>query len=125
MGRIRQPHSRESLGKLKALARLLHKKRPSAQELAAAGLRPEDYADDDKEAFEVWPENWATFEMWETVKDQWIMGSVGPVALNLMPVFHELDRAGLGEEEYDHLLTGIKTMAAVALDEIQSQVSSK
>lgn len=85
------------------------------------GLRAEDYADEDEEVFEIWPENWATFELWKTVGDQWIMGQGGPVALNLMPVFHELDRAGLDKEAYEHLLTGIKTMAGVAMEEIQSQ----
>ena len=85
------------------------------------GLRMEDYADDEEEAFEIWPENVAAFELWNIVGDQWIVGAVGPVALNLMPVFHELDRAGLDKEAYDHLLCGVKTMAQEALSEIQSQ----
>ena len=56
--------------------------------------------------------------LWERVGRQWRMGFSGPVALDLMPVFHELDRMGLQEQEYDVLLEEIQVMARAALDEM-------
>lgn len=103
-----------------AVARAIYKRAPSAQELAAIGLRPEDYADDEA-AVEVWPENLAAYDLWIEVGDQWLMGPGGPVAINLMPVFHELDRMGLDKEAYDDMVLAIKTMARVALDEIHGE----
>lgn len=39
----------------------------------------------------------------------------GPFALDLMPMFHALDRMGLEPNEYDELLEDVQVMAAVAL----------
>ena len=103
-----------------AVARAIYKRAPSAQELAAIGLRPEDYADEEA-TVEVWPENLPAYDLWVEVGDQWLMGPGGPVAINLMPVFHELDRMGLDKEAYDDMVLSIKTMARVALDEIHRE----
>lgn len=46
------------------------------------------------------------------------MGQGGPVALDLVPVFHELDRMGLEGEDYDDWVDGMKAVAAGALLEI-------
>lgn len=86
------------------------------------GLRQEDYAEEDNEAIEIWPENIPAYELWWIVGDQWRMGSGGPISLDLLPVLHELDRSELDKDEYDHRLIGIKTIAEVAMEEIQSQI---
>lgn len=55
---------------------------------------------------------------------QWRMGFAGPVALDLMPVLHELDRMGLEPFDYDTLLDDIQEMAAAALEQIGAQDST-
>jgi hypothetical protein len=103
-----------------AVARAIYKRAPSGQELATIGLRPEDYADEEA-AVEVWPENLPAYDLWVEVGDQWRMGPGGPVAIDLIPVFHELDRMGLEKEAYDDMVLAIKTMARVALEEIHGE----
>ena len=96
----------------------MYKRAPTVKELAALGLKPEDYAEEDNEVIEVWPENQPVYDLWGVIGDQWRMGPAGAVAIDLMPVFHELDRMSLDRESYNDLLTGIKTIASVALDEM-------
>lgn len=96
----------------------MYKRAPTSEQLRLLGLSAADYAANDDEVVEVWPENLPVYDMWSVVGDQWRMGPSGPVALDMIPVFHEMDRAGLDKEEYDHLLVGIKTLASVALEEI-------
>lgn len=67
----------------------------------------------------LWPCNLPMFLFWQTVGDQWRMGPCGPVALDLVPVLHELDRMGLEKADYDQWLHFLKAMAAAALDEIR------
>lgn len=93
---------------------------PTDQQLAAIGLSRADYSEDDEEVVEVWPENVPVYNLWHIVGDQWRSGPGGIFSLDLLPVFHELDRQGLEREEYDAMLTGIKTMAAVALEAIHA-----
>lgn len=70
---------------------------------------------------EVWPENLQAWRLWSLVGDQFRMGSGGPVALDLVPVFHELDRMDLQREDYDSLLQDMKAMAGAAIQEINSR----
>lgn len=95
----------------------MFKPAPSEAQIASLGLKPEDYAAHEEEIFELWPENRYTFDLWNIVGDQWRVGPNGPVSLDLVPVFHELDRAGLDDDEYGHVLIGIKAIAKVALEE--------
>jgi hypothetical protein len=95
----------------------MYKREPTAQELASVGLEPEDY---EEELIEIWPENIPVYDLWGIVGDQWRMGFNGPVALDLIPVFHELDRMGLDGEAYDAMLDGIKAMAGAAMLEIHA-----
>lgn len=93
----------------------MFKREPTAQEMAAIGLAPDDF---EEEVVKIWPENLPTLRLWKVVGDQWRMGFSGPVALDLVPVFHELDRMDLDKEAYDDLLAGIKAIAGVALNEM-------
>lgn len=63
----------------------------------------------------VWRENLPSLELWNTVGDQFRMGFNGPVALDLIPVFHELDRRGLENSVYDQLLGDMKAMGSAAI----------
>lgn len=89
---------------------------PTDQELAAIGLSRADYTEDDEEVVEIWPENIPVYHLWQVVGDQWRAGPGGVFSIDLVPVFHELDRQNLDKDEYDQRLDGIKTMAAVALE---------
>ncbi|GGH55625.1 hypothetical protein GCM10010975_13420 [Comamonas phosphati] len=53
--------------------------------------------------------------------DQWRMGFNGPVALDLIPVFRELDRMELEREDYDSLLADVRIMAAAAMGEMRAE----
>lgn len=83
-------------------------------------MTPDDY---EEELLEIWPENIPVYELWGVVGDQWRMGARAPVALDLIPVFHELDRMGLDREAYDAMLDGVKAMASAALAEIHKQLA--
>lgn len=69
----------------------------------------------------IWPENLQAFELWQTVGDQWRMGMGGPVALDQMPVRHELDRRGLEKQEYEDLFDDIRVMAAAVLEHLAAE----
>ena len=49
------------------------------------------------------------------------MGFNGPVALDLIPVFRELDRMELEREDYDSLLADVRIMAAAAMGEMRAE----
>lgn len=82
------------------------------------GLTADDF---ESEEIEVWPDNLPALDLWDKVGDQWRMGFNGPVALDLIPVFHELDRMELERENYDSLLADIKVMAAAAMREMMEE----
>ena len=42
-----------------------------------------------------------------------------PMALDLIPVFHEMNLMGLVRDDYDSLLVDVKAMAAEALVEVR------
>ena len=75
----------------------------------------------EQQPFEIWPDNWKIFELWQLVGDQWIMGSSGPVALNLIPILHVIGTMGLDKEDQDQALQDIKAMADEALSEIRKR----
>lgn len=95
------------------MVRALHERVPTAQELAAVGLSPDDF---EEKTMYLWPENIPVFNMWQTLCDQWIMGFNGPIAINLIPVMHELDRKGIPSEDYDEWVADIKAMASAVLE---------
>lgn len=96
----------------------MFRREPTAQELASVGLTADDF---ESEEIEVWPDNLPVLGLWDKVGDQWRMGFSGPVALDLIPVFHELDRMELEREDYDSLLADIKVMAAAAMREMMEE----
>lgn len=87
---------------------------PDEAELSAFGLTAADYGDEPP--IEIWPDCLPAVELFETVSDQWRMSMSGPVALDHLVVFHELDRMGLEKEAYDDLYRDVRVLAREALD---------
>lgn len=82
------------------------------QELAAAGLRPEDFAGED---VEVWPENWQAFRLLCDIRTQWRGAGMGIIGLDYNVLYHKLDRMGLTPEQYDDLEADIQVMEQAAM----------
>ena len=96
----------------------MFRREPTAQELAAVGLSADDF---EPEITEIWPDNMPALDLWDRIRDQWRMSFNGPVAIDLIPVFHELDRMELERDDYDSLLADIKVMAGAALGEMRAE----
>ena len=45
----------------------------------------------------------------------------GPTGLDYNVMFHELDRLGLGKEEYDELFADLRVMESAALTELNQK----
>jgi hypothetical protein len=67
---------------------------------------------------EVWPENHAVFMLFVLLQTQWRTGMGGPIGLDYMVLFHELDRMELSKPDYDNTLADIRLMESAALTEI-------
>ncbi|MGB3069828.1 MAG: DUF1799 domain-containing protein [Ottowia sp.] len=100
------------------MAAARYKRPPTAQQLAAIGMRPSDL---DDEVIEIWPENMPAFLLWSRIGDQWRMGFGGPESLDFGPLFHELDRMELSTQDYEDLFEDIREMAQAALAEMRRQ----
>jgi hypothetical protein len=74
----------------------------------------EDYADEFPPVL-LWPDNERAYEIWCLVGNQWRMGMNGPVALDQMPLRHELDRRRLSDDDYADLLDSMRVMESAAL----------
>lgn len=72
----------------------------------------------EQQPVEVWPDNEQAYMLWRKVGNQWRMGMNGPVALDYVPLQHELDRMGLSDDDYEELFADIRVMEAEALDAI-------
>lgn len=86
---------------------------PDAEALAALGLMPEDFADD--ETVEVWPDAWEAFLLFQRVATQWRAGAVGAIGLDYNVLFRLMDRQGLDGDDWDDMLDDIQTMEHAAL----------
>lgn len=67
---------------------------------------------------ELWPENWPAIQLFNRVSTQWRVGANGPVGLDYNVIFHELDRKGLADDDYDDLMASIRVIESTALEEI-------
>jgi hypothetical protein len=83
-----------------------------------AGFEPVDYEHD---YFEVWPENWPAFAVYQGISNQWRTGMNGPVALDYGVLFHCMDRMHLEDDEYDRLFDDVKVIEAGALSAIHAK----
>lgn len=81
------------------------------KKLAVFGLQPSDY-----KPFEVWPENWAAFNLFASLCTQWRVGPAGATGLDYMVLYRELDDLGLTGEERAHMKADIRELEAGALE---------
>lgn len=92
-------------------------KMPTAEEMAASGFTPEDYALDD---VEVWPENWAAWSAFCDVSGQWRMSAMGgAIALDYGPVFTRLDRLRLSADDWEAMFQDVRVIEAAALEQMR------
>lgn len=85
---------------------------PPAAELAVYGLKPEDYP---PPQIDLWEENWPAVALFNKLNGQWRMGPHGPIALDYIVVFHELDRMELSKDGYDDLFGCVRVLEEAAL----------
>lgn len=64
---------------------------------------------------EVWPENYASWAVFRSIDDQWLVGPGGAYALNHLVMHRELDDLGLTGEERERMKHDIREMARAAL----------
>lgn len=86
--------------------------------MRAAGLTPEDYAD---EVFEVWPENWRAFELFSYMQTQWRVGMSGATGLDYRVMQHKMDRMKLAPDEYEQLEADMQVMEMAAMSEMNKK----
>lgn len=77
--------------------------------------------EEEQQPVDVWPDNVHAFDLWHKVGNQWRVGMNGPVALDYVPLQHELDRMRLSEEEHDLLFDSIRVMEAEALSVMRQE----
>lgn len=77
--------------------------------MATWGIDESEFAD-----VPLWLENVPAFNFFVGLANQWRVGGAGAYALDYNVVFHELDRMGLGRDEYDDLLEDVRVMERAA-----------
>lgn len=85
---------------------------PSKADMAEFGIRPEDFP---PREFFLWPDNWPAFALYLDHSTQWRQGMGGPSGLDYNPIFHELDRKGLEQAEYDQIMDDVRLIEDAAL----------
>jgi len=73
-----------------------------------------DFTDNEPNV-EVWDENWDVLQLYDLYSTQWRMSANGPIALDYTIFFHELDRKGLAEKQYDDFVAKLRIIEPVAL----------
>lgn len=69
--------------------------------------------------FDLWAENWPALNLFQQVSTQWRAGANGPIGLDYLVIFHELDRRALGREDYDDFMYCIRVIEDAALAEMR------
>lgn len=65
---------------------------------------------------EVWPDNWQSFEVFESMGTQWRTAFGGAVGLDYNVLYHKLDRLRLDDDDYRVLEDDIRVMESAVLD---------
>lgn len=91
----------------------------SEAEMFAAGLRPEDFAQD---SLEMWQENELPISVFSTISTQWRTGGMGgPCGLDYNVIFARMDRLGLSDEAHEQLFSDIRVIECEALGIINNR----
>ena len=88
------------------------------QELAAAGLTPDDVAPD---PVEIWPETLPVYHLFSSICTQWRVGASGATGLDYNVLYHKMDRMKLSSEEFDLLESDIQIMECAALKAMRAK----
>lgn len=86
---------------------------PSEAELAAIGLLREDV--EDTSDFEIWPENWLPFQVFNKVSSQWRVGAGGPTGLDYGPVEWVMGLMQIKPKQQMGVLEAIRILESSAL----------
>lgn len=91
---------------------MLYEPGPSEAELAAFGLTKADIPDVE---FEVWPDIWPAFLLFEAMSTQWRVGMGGPIGLdyNAIPAVAQL--LGMKKTDTTKAFQDIRVMEAEAM----------
>ena len=71
---------------------------------------------------DVWPENWATVQLFDRVATQWRIGGRGPVGLDYTAMYPVMDRMQLGAADWLQMLDDIRAMEEAAMVQMQESV---
>ena len=107
-------------GKLKAAAAALYEKDegpPANPFLAALAARGGE------RVVEVWPDNHAAFNLFNTIGTQWRVGMGGATGLDYAAVYPLLDRAAKDPQEWDEMFSDIQVMEGAALKQMSENRS--
>lgn len=88
------------------------------QELAAAGLTPDDVAPD---PVEIWPDVLPAYELFSHLGTQWRVGAGGATGLDYNVLYHKMGRMGLSAEQFESLEADIQVMEGEALKAMHPQ----
>lgn len=109
-------------GKLKAAARALYSKKASDSELAAWGLKPEDYAAESPiDGIEIWKANWQAFCVFRDLETQWRIGMAGPSGLDYSAIEPTLRLTGVDTEVWPDVFQCIRVLEREAIDVMVAQ----
>ena len=64
---------------------------------------------------EVWPENMAAINLFNSLSTQWRVGMNGATGLDYGPLFSRLDRMKLSEQDHEWMFDDIRVIEAAAL----------
>jgi hypothetical protein len=71
--------------------------------------------------FEVWPENWPVWLLFDRISTQWRVGMNGPIGLDYNVLLRFLDRMRLDDGDYEQMLNDISVLEQSALTEIHAE----
>ncbi|MFA4405038.1 DUF1799 domain-containing protein [Xanthomonas perforans] len=98
--------------KLRAAVGAFYWRPPAAEELAQFGLTEDDV---DRPSVDLWPEVWDAWCVFCDCCTQWRMGAAGPIGLDYLVVYRELDRRGTNS---DVDMDAVRVLESAALDYI-------
>ena len=85
---------------------------PSAEYLSRFGLKPEDIEEPE---IELWEENKLAFDCFMDNRDQWLVSTGGPFALNLVPVYSWLTDQDITGPDRRAVIADVRLIASGAL----------
>jgi hypothetical protein len=86
------------------------------KELALFGLKPEDFAADE---VQLWPENYLSFQVFQSIKTQWRIGMNGATGLDYNVLSEMWRRFKVLPKDRDYLFFDIQVMENAALSQMR------